>query len=359
MNRIFLALGLSIVAFALLSPLSHAADVFFPIVRTKVVTQTIVITQTASISSPLPDTGFHFFASGAANYAPRPQEGEDYFGQDAHYGHHMQQHFYTNNGDGAVTDNVTGLMWMQEGDGVRRNWQNAVDYCANLTSGSPLAAGYDDWRLPDYYELSFLMDRSYTGLDMTIDPIFDSHAGYYYWTSSPYAYDSGSYAWAGNFDLGTLHTPSKGTTEFVRCVRSGPAPSASYVDNGDGTVTDETSGLMWMQDTVDANKNTIVNGLDYATWKEALALCEESTHAGHSDWRLPNINELQSLVDTGRYNPAIDISVFSCLSSSTYWASTPCSAFSNRSWGVTFTGGGVDFDTKGSSLYVRCVRGGP
>ena len=60
-----------------------------------------------------------------------------------------------------------------------------------------------------------------------------------------------------------------------------------FTDNGDGTITDKATGLMWMQD--DSG-----NGM---TWEEALKFAESKEFAGCSDWRLPNIKELQSIVD--------------------------------------------------------------
>jgi len=78
-----------------------------------------------------------------------------------------------------------------------------------------------------------------------------------------------------------------------------------FVDNGDGTVTDRCTGLMWSQD-VDTTGDGNSDGGDLLLWCDALAFCEGLTKAGHSDWRLPNIFELESIVDRSRVNPALD-----------------------------------------------------
>jgi len=81
---------------------------------------------------------------------------------------------------------------------------------------------------------------------------------------------------------------------------------AAYVNNGNGTVTDTSTGLMWQQDTARDDQGNY----DTMTWEEALAYCESRTLGGHTDWRLPTIKELRSLVDYTRYNPAINTTYF-------------------------------------------------
>ena len=78
------------------------------------------------------------------------------------------------------------------------------------------------------------------------------------------------------------------TGYYVRCVRGGQTQQ-SLVDNGDGTVTDNRTGLIWQQGEPGA-----------MTWNSALTYCEGLSLAGSTDWRLPNIKELESLVDETR-----------------------------------------------------------
>ena len=119
------------------------------------------------------------------------------------------------------------------------------------------------------------------------------------------------------------------------------------VDNGDGTVTDTATGLMWQQ----AEDGDM-------TWEEALAYCENLELAGHDDWRLPNRNELQSIVDYEALDPSIDTTLFPGTMSSAYWSSTTYASNTGLAWCVGFGGGVVRDWDKSSSFYVRAVRGG-
>lgn len=121
---------------------------------------------------------------------------------------------------------------------------------------------------------------------------------------------------------------------------------ASFVDNEDGTVTDTKTGLMW-QKTDDGQTRT---------WPEALAYCESCTLAGYTDWRLPNIRELESIVDWQEYNPAID-PVFDCRSSF-YWSGSTYVDRPGYAWFVSFFNGLVGHYAKDTHYYVRCVRAG-
>ena len=140
----------------------------------------------------------------------------------------------------------------------------------------------------------------------------------------------------------------------------------SYTSNADGTVTDNSTGLVWEKLTNDA---TIHNVNDFHTWENAFAvkiaaLNTTPCFAGHCDWRLPNINELQTLTDYGRVSLAIDpvfnngVDSFTQSSLSFYWSSTTGQGFSGFAWQVDFRGGRVGADNKGNAWYVRAVRGG-
>jgi hypothetical protein len=121
---------------------------------------------------------------------------------------------------------------------------------------------------------------------------------------------------------------------------------AGYIDNGNGTVTDTSTGLMWQQETPDG----------YKTWEQALSYCENLTLGGHTDWRLPTINELRSLVDYTR-NPAINTTFFPDAEDS--WSSTTDASHPNWAWVVDFwSGGDNDYDKSYDYSNVRCVRGG-
>ena len=121
---------------------------------------------------------------------------------------------------------------------------------------------------------------------------------------------------------------------FVLC----QAGFAELIDNGDGTVTDTKTGLMWQK--VEAG---------IKTWEAALSYTKALKLAGHSDWRLPNRNELESIVD---YR-----SEFPDAMSSQYWSSTSNETNSDYAWTVAFLDGGIYSNNKDSSLNVRAVRG--
>ena len=98
-------------------------------------------------------------------------------------------------------------------------------------------------------------------------------------------------------------------------------------------------------------------------WETALSYCENLVfpeNQGYDDWRLPNINELQSLVDYSKHNPAIDRYYFPIAESSDYWSSTTYSDDTGSAWSVHFYNGksSVPRLYKSSRLYVRAVRGG-
>ncbi len=133
------------------------------------------------------------------------------------------------------------------------------------------------------------------------------------------------------------------------CVILGvPMPAlADFEDNGDGTVTDLETQFMWQQ-------------MDDATtrdWESALAYCEDLDLASYTDWRLPDVHELLSLVDHSQYNPAIDV-LFVCRTSY-YWTSSPDAGGTYYAWFVKFSDGYAGDSYRNYNYYVRCVRGGP
>ena len=140
---------------------------------------------------------------------------------------------------------------------------------------------------------------------------------------------------------------------------TGCSSEGRFTDNGDGTVTDHCTGLMWQQDTADVNGDGLVvdDGGDALPWCLALAYCENLRFAGHEDWRLPNIRELQSIVDYERVELAID-PVFGGYPS-LYWSSTSSAQVGDAALDVTFSDGNIGDTGKDENSYVRAVRTGP
>jgi len=183
--------------------------------------------------------------------------------------------------------------------------------------------GYSDWRLPTVKELASIVNYSIPYPGPTIDTgYFPNTVSSFYWSSTTYASHTSS-AWGVNFNYGNDNMSNKNNSYYVRAVRGGQSGSfdhsviglfdsvdsgsiddastsaGGYTDNGDGTITDISTGLMW-QKTSSSGK----------TWEGALAYCEGLNLGSNTDWRLPTIKELRSLVDYSRYNPAINTTYF-------------------------------------------------
>jgi len=265
----------------------------------------------ATLSYPIVDTD-QGNCYGAQTQMDCPQEGAAFFGQDAQYD--GNQPSYTNNGDGTITDNVTGLMWQQD-PGEKMTYQQAAAGADSFT-----LAGYDDWRLPTIKELYSLIQ--FDGVDpsgptsTTATPFIDTdYFNFEYgdesagertidsqWaTSSLYTSTTmgGAETMFGvNFADGRIKgypTSSRGPggqkTYFVIYVRGNTAYGENiFSDNFDGTITDQATGLIWTQ-------NDSASGMNF---EAALNYCETLTTGNRSDWRLPNVKELQSLVDYSR-----------------------------------------------------------
>lgn len=139
---------------------------------------------------------------------------------------------------------------------------------------------------------------------------------------------------------------------------------ADLTDNGDGTITDNDTGLVWMQTTGDIDSDDDVDSDDEVNWETALIYCENLTFSGESDWRLPTIKELQSIADYSKHNPTIDTIYFPDTISTYYWSSTTYINNQDNAWAVSFYYGYVQGKPKvpdpnsAEKYYVRAVRGG-
>jgi hypothetical protein len=130
-------------------------------------------------------------------------------------------------------------------------------------------------------------------------------------------------------------------------VEAGATSPDSYTDNGDGTVTDNVTQLMWQQLTPTTSY----------TQPEALAYCADLTLGGHTDWRLPSVVELISIVDTDTYNPSIDATFFPGTSAvGFYWSVTLYPGAPANAWGVYFNNGYNAYNPMSMAYSVRCVR---
>ncbi|MBT8394391.1 MAG: DUF1566 domain-containing protein [Bacteroidia bacterium] len=257
-----------------------------------------------------------------------PSVGDEFYGQDAQYS--GNQPSYKDNGDGTLVDNVTGLMWQQSFD---HNNDGEIDYSdklsydeiLNLVENGVSYAGYYDWRLPtikEMYSLIIFSGRDIspesTSTDNLIPFINNATFEFAYGdlsagerlidmqcaTTNVYVSNEvertvfgvnfadgrikgyGASMPFGNEDKAFNYLLVRGRTDYG---------VNEFTDNGDGTVSDTATGLMWMQ-------NDSGSGL---IWKDALSYAENFEFAGYNDWRLPNAKELQSIVDYSR-SPAFN-----------------------------------------------------
>ena len=262
------------------------------------------------------------------------------FGEDSDYT--INPPSYTENGDGTITDNVTSLIWQKEDDDITRNWDDAINCCNDLT-----LAGYSDWRLPSKKELMSIVDYGTYGpsIDTTYFPGTNTS---FYSSSTTHAVYGSPDVWIVNFGYGDVDHRDKSAGYHVRCVRGQELSFGNFTDNGDGTVTNNNTGLMWQQGEGGEK-----------TWEDAISYCEGLSLAEHGDWRLPNIKELESITDVTLYNPTIDTNFFPNVNVSHYWSSTTYANDSPYAWYVYFYGGYVGgYDNKSDSYDVRCVRAG-
>jgi hypothetical protein len=266
---------------------------------------------------------------------------------------------FVDNGNGTITDKATGLMWQKSGSSRTKLWKRARTYVKRLNKGS---TGYSDWRLPTIDELASLVEREKVN-GVHTDPLFDKKQKSCWSSDKGPPFGTLTQVWHVNFREGSLgltvlplyHTTPT-TRRYVRAVRSSneekkksrleqqkrheeelklasiPEGTAKvslrkepkkflerdirrmvltydfydddlnwrgsftndFVDNGDGTITDRATGLMWQKSGSSRAK----------TWKRARTYVKRLNKGstGYSDWRLPTIEELASLVEREKAN---------------------------------------------------------
>lgn len=322
-------------------------------------------TQAPALTYPIVDTG-QAACYNAMQSMTCPTSGAAFFGQDSQYVG-LQPSYKVSTSGLTVLDNVTGLHWQRSpdtnGDGKldasdKMTFEKAKAYCQ--TQAQQKFDGFDDWRLPSIKELyslimfygtdpSGLQGSNTEGLIPFIDTTVFKFA--YGDTSSNERVIDAQYAsstkyvnksafgedmlFGVNFADGRIKgydvkmPNGKVKTFTVMCVRGNPKYGINeFVDNGDQTITDKATGLMWTKP--DSGK-----GMD---WEAALAWVEtknKEKYLGYSDWRLPNAKELQSILDYTRSPDTTDSAAIAPIFEATsfinedgkkdfpwYWAST-------------------------------------
>ena len=155
-----------------------------------------------------------------------------------------------------------------------------------------------------------------------------------------------------------------GNGQAVPCQTNIPAsnPDSVYSVHGNGTVTDTRTGLTWKQCAEGLSGAACQTGSAQTfDWGNALAHAEASTFAGYTDWRLPNVKELFSLVEDCRIFPAINTNRFPNTPSARFWSSSPNAYVSRYAWDVNFGDGRPTNSLRyrpTQQVFVRFVRGG-
>ncbi|MHB8811023.1 MAG: Lcl domain-containing protein [Desulfobulbaceae bacterium] len=336
---------------------------------------------------------------------------------------------FTDNNDGTLTDNLTGLVWLQNANcNGYAYWADALTWANTLASGAcGLTDGSvaGDWRLPNILELESLVNVDHANESCGGSPCaspaawltaqgFTSMGASSYFSSSTAIQDGHrADAWSVDMGSGNLSHTAKTSNPLVLAVRgtsTGPAkvwrtgqtacynssgslidctgtgqdadilagtawPVQRFTDNVDGTVTDNLSGLTWLQNANCAN-GTMNWPPGTRDWPTALAdvadlnatgtmngnECGDTSNGGahQTDWRLPNFKELLSLIDFGRYNLALPAShPFTGVIDYDYWTSTTGVRNLATAWEVAMWDGYTQATSKSAtSNYVWPVRGG-
>ncbi len=254
---------------------------------------------------------------------------------------------FADHGDGTVTDTLTGLMWLKDGSSLGQGtWQEALDTVADFNSNpdnydsQDYTANYTDWSLPNVNELESLINAEKTSSTIWLNGqgFADVHEwGPSYWSSNTITATTDQ-AWYVIISGGNVINASKTHSRYIWAVRAGQSgsagvsqiwktgqkasyadgddgdlqrgvswPSPRFTDNGDGTVTDNLTGLTWLKDA---------NCFGSKLWQDALGTvadfnsnpdnydCPDYT-ATYTEWRLSNRKELRSLIDYSNPYPAL------------------------------------------------------
>ncbi len=303
-------------------------------------------------------------------------------GEDADYSRYPMS--FSFNDDGQVTiDNNPGLMWerninwrwgktvspkgkwrpqdvfgYKDNAKKQRPYHEGVQYCKGLTLG-----GYSDWRMANMKEghtiahyataRPTIWQKYFNDTDPGLPGYGDRGKGGMW--AGPLAPDHNNSGWHLGFIDGHMMGYPRGGYKTTRCVRAdnnGGYFLPDFVDNGDGTVTDRLTSLMWIQQT-DAVKRA---------WEPSIAYCEDLEFAGYSDWKLPHNKELSSLVDLRKQKPAIDITFFPDTDyKAYYWSRTPetRNAFRNMMSETTVQPEDIDFNNaKENAFFQSFMLGG-
>ena len=267
-----------------------------------------------------------------------------------------------------VRDNVTGMIWevkTADNKDSTHTWgsRTSLVTAANAENSGSGLCGITNWRVPSVNELFSIIN--YNNYNPSIDSdYFPNTSGSSFWSEQEVV-DIPANAWPVDFSDGSNSaTNAKSNSRRVRLVSAATA-AVSYTNNNNGTITDNTTGLMWKacdQEQVwnDGDPDSCTVGTDETyTWTAALTEAQNHTFAGYDDWRLPNIKELTSIADYTKASPSIN-PVFPNANTASFWSSTlytNASTGPDYAWRVSFINGYVSGTyRKDDNRRVRLVR---
>jgi len=300
---------------------------------------------------------------------------------------------FLDNGDGTVTDNLTGLMWLKNanciatsypgfdidgttGDGAV-TWQHALDFVAGINNGTYLncGAGHTDWRLPNINELESLFNASGGGTSAWLNYFqgINNVQNYYYWSSTTRA-GTPDAAWVFEMWLDFLGFIGKTNPVFAWPVRGTTAPPAQLWRTGQTTTYstgddgDLQKGVAWPSPRFTVNGDCVTDNLTGLTWPKvpngteiwqaALDYANGLSLCGYTDWRLPNRKELRSLINYGQYSTDVWLNSqgFDNVFAGYHWSSTTMADSVAYAWIVDMYGGYTGGNYKTFSSGVWPVR---
>jgi len=270
--------------------------------------------------------------------------------------------------DAITYDKLNGLTWKTcaEGfsgvtcttGGTTQSFAASATLCSNLNSTNSGSgyAGKKNWRVPTIIELANLANFQNVSPTLALDSnsFPGTLAANTFWSSTPNASNTAN-SWVVNFSSNNISDLAIATLANVRCVAGDLPPSGNFTDNGDSTVTDNNTKLVWAKCSDGLTGTTCTGGgLNSQILSTNLTICNTYTLAGKT-WRLPNANELRSLMDYSLTTPTLINSSFPNTNATQYWTSSTNPNTTTTGFLHYFNTGSFAALGKGSPRPFRCV----